>query len=210
MAAFDYKREYKDLYLPGTEPMPITVPDMTFLMVDGAGNPNDPDGEYRRAVELLYTLSYAVKMSKMGKFTPEGYFEYVVPPLEGLWWMADNSFDFTRKDSFLWTSMIRQPAFVTQEVFMWACDEAKRKKGLDCAKARLAQFEEGFCVQCMHLGPYDAEPATAEKMRRYMEANGLADDTGLTRRHHEIYLNDPSKTAPEKCRTILRHPARRV
>lgn len=212
MAAFDFKKEYKDLYLPGTAPMEIAVPEMTFLMVDGAGDPNDPAGEYRRAAEILYTLSYTVKMSKMGGKTPAGYFDYTVPPLEGLWWFEDEAFTsaaVAQKEKYCWTSMIRQPEFVTQEVFAWACSEAQRKKGLACDKARLVQFEEGLCVQCMHLGPYGDEPETLARIHRYMTENGLEDDTGLLRRHHEIYLNDPTRTAPDKLKTVLRHPMRR-
>lgn len=210
----DYKKEFKDLYAPKTEPSSIKVPEMTFIMVDGRGNPNDEGGEYQQAVELLYALSYTIKMSKMGGNRPEGYFEYTVLPLEGLWWLEDNSHeDFSEKDKYCWTSMIRQPEFVTKEVFQWACNEVKRKKPeLTIEKARLEKLEEGPCVQVMHMGPYSEEPKTIEKIEEFMKKNGL--ENGITnirkdgsiKRHHEIYLGDPRKTAPEKLKTILRHP----
>ena len=157
----DYKKVYKNLYLPKCEPNLIDVPSMNFIMVEGKGNPNAEGGEYQLAVELLYGLSYTIKMSKMGKFIPTGYFEYVVPPLEGLWWMSDNTMDFSVKDKYCWISMIRQPEFVTDEVFQWACCEVIKKKPLlDVSKAKLETFREGLCVQMMHIGPYDDEPKT--------------------------------------------------
>lgn len=210
----DYKKEYKDLYLPKTEPCVIDVPAICFIMVDGEGNPNTEGGEYQQAVELLYGLSYSIKMSKMGGNQPEGYFEYVVPPLEGLWWLKDGSdFDLSKKGLFCWTSMIRQPEFVTQEVFDLACRElAKKKPLLNPAKARLQGFREGLCVQMMHLGPYDDEPRTVARMDAFIKENHYRDaisdvlPDGTTRRHHEIYLSDPRKTEPSKMKTVLRHP----
>jgi hypothetical protein len=209
MDKLDYKKEYRDLYLPRTEPMKILVPKMTFIITDGRGDPNEPDGAYAKAVGMLYALSYTIKM---GKDKPGGYFDYVVPPLEGLWWYDDGGpFRFGGKSHFCWTMMIRQPEFVTREVFEEACRETGRKKpGIDTSGARLCEFEEGLCVQCMHLGPYDDEPRTVEKMETYMRALSLAADFTDTRRHHEIYLTDPRKGAPSGQKTVIRHPVRQA
>ena len=213
----DYKKEYKDLYLPKAEPAAADVPDMNFIMVDGNGNPNEEGGEYQQAVELLYALSYTIKMS-CKKGGPEGSFDYVVPPLEGLWWLADGTStdsDFTQKEKYCWTSMIRQPGFVTEEIFRKACGEVERKKGLNVSKARLEHFKEGLCVQMMHIGPYDEEPASLERIQRFMEEQGYDNaigdhgEDGRILRHHEIYLGDPRKTEPSKLKTVLRHPVRK-
>ncbi|WP_286908159.1 MULTISPECIES: GyrI-like domain-containing protein [Clostridium] len=211
----DYKKEFKDLYLPKNEPMVVDVPEMNFIMVDGKGNPNDEEGEYKSAVEILYALSYAIKMSKKGSYNIEGYFEYVVPPLEGLWWVENDEMDFTKKDKFEWTSMIRQPEFVTKEVFEWACSEVLRKKpDLNVSKARLQSFREGLCVQIMHIGSYDDEPKTVEKLDKYVEDNNLINaistinEQGIIKRHHEIYLSDPRKTSLDKLKTVIRHPVK--
>ncbi|OQB13771.1 MAG: hypothetical protein BWY15_01620 [Firmicutes bacterium ADurb.Bin193] len=205
---FDYKKMYKDLYMPKAVPHEIMVVPMTFIMVDGKGDPNAEDGEYSAAVGLLYALSYTVKMSKMGAHVPDGYFEYAVPPLEGLWWMADGKkgVDYARKDQFCFVSMIRQPEFVTPEVFEWARREVEAKKKLDTSRARLELFDEGLCVQCMHIGPFDDEPATVEKMERFIIDNGLYNDIGDCRRHHEIYLSDPRKGDISKMKTVIRIP----
>ena len=211
MSKLDYKTAYKELYAPKTMPSVIDVAQMTFMMVDGHGDPNEAEGEFQRAVELLYTLAYTVKMSPKSGSAPEGYFEYVVPPLEGYWWMEDPSnADFTEKGKFCWTAMIRQPEFVTPAVFGWAAQEVRRKKQLDVSKARLEPLTEGLCVQCMHIGPYSEEPATIERMEAYMAQNGLICDLSDTRKHHEIYLGDPRKTEPSKMKTILRYPVRRA
>lgn len=211
----DYKKEFKDLYMPKNKPSLIEVPAMNFIMVDGKGNPNEEGEEYQKAVELLYALSFTIKMSKMGDEVPEGYFEYVVPPLEGLWWLKDGCYKegFSDKNEFYWTSMIRQPEFVTKEVFDWACKEvAKKKPNIDVSKARLETFEEGLCVQMMHIGPFDDEPQTIEKIEKYIEENNLKNaistklPTGQVRRHHEIYLSDPRKVSIDKMKTVLRHP----
>jgi hypothetical protein len=206
----DYKKKYKDLYVPKSKPVKILVPPMKFIMVEGTGDPNEEDGAYTNAVGLLYTLSYTIKMSTMSGSAPEGYFDYVVPPLEGLWWMADGlaGVDYSRKSDFCWVSMIRQPEFVTPEVFAWACAEARRKKDIDFSPARLETLDEGLCVQCMHIGPYDDEPATVAKMEAFIEANGLINDIGDNRRHHEIYLSDPRRGDPAKLKTVLRVPVR--
>lgn len=214
----DYKKRDKVLYLPGPSPSVIDVPAMSFIMVDGKGDPNEEDGEYQKAVELLYALSYAIKMGYKKTEKPEGWADYVVPPLEGLWWLEDGGHeaaDLRRKTDYCWTSMIRQPDFVTREVFGQACREvAKKKPELDIRKARLETFEEGLCVQCMHTGPFDSEPETIEKIDEFVEKNGYRNavgdrnDDGATRRHHEIYLGDPRKTDPAKMKTVLRHPVR--
>ena len=210
MAAFDFKKAYKDLYLPKETPELITVPVMRYIAVDGAGDPNEPEGAYSKALALLYALCYTIKMSKMGTFAVDGYYDYVVPPLEGFWQMDDGApgVDYTRKSGFTWTSLIRQLEFVTPGVFAWACDEVRRKKGLDPTPARLIDIDEGLCVQCLHVGPFDDEPATVAKMERYMAENGLVPDFSNARRHHEIYLGDPRKCAPDKQRSVLRHPVK--
>jgi len=211
MSKLDYKTAYKELYAPKTMPSVIDVEPMTFIMVDGHGNPNEPKGQFQRAVELLYALAYTVRMSPKSGNEPEGYFEYVVPPLEGLWWIEDiENADFTDKDKFCWTAMIRQPEFVTPAVFDWAVQEVRRKKQMDTGKAQLSPLAEGLCVQCMHIGPFSEEMVTIVKMESYMAQNGLACDLSDTRKHHEIYLGDPRKGEPSKMRTILRYPVRRV
>jgi hypothetical protein len=207
----DFKKTEKELYQPKTTPAIIDVPEMTFIAVDGRGDPNTSES-YKAALEALYGLSYAIKMSKMSGTQPDGYFEYVVPPLEGLWWSPDGGIvNYADKDSFCWTSMIRQPAFVTPEVFEFAKTTlAKKKPGIDLSKARLMKFTEGLCVQVMHIGSYDDEPATIAAMEQYAVDNGYAIDINDTRRHHEIYLSDPRKVAPEKLKTVIRHPVRRA
>ncbi|NLI54782.1 MAG: transcriptional regulator [Clostridiales bacterium] len=204
---FDFIREQKQLYQPKTTPGIVDVPELTFFAVDGAGDPNEEDGAYVTALRLLYALSYTVKMSDKGKHRLPGFFAYRVPPLEGFWQMANGQpgVDYENKAAFEWTAVIRQPDFVDEAAFGWACDEVRRKKEIDAASARLMRYREGLCVQCMHIGPYDAEPATVERMEAYLAANGYRSDLG-ERRHHEIYLGDPRRTAPEKLKTILRHP----
>lgn len=211
MEKLDYKKAYKELYRPKTTPGIVDVPKMLFIQVEGKGDPNS-SAAYARALQLLYSLSFTIKMSKMGDDIPAGYFEYVVPPLEGLWWIDGlKGLDYDRKNDFCWFSMIRQPEFVTEEVFSWAKEKAAGKDPeLEYAKARLVRRTEGLCVQCMHLGPYDDEPATIAKMTQYARKNGYAEDFSDTRHHHEIYLSDPRKTAPEKLRTVIRHPVRKV
>ncbi len=210
MDKIDYKKEYKDLYLPKTTPMIINVPPINFIMVDGKGNPNREDGEYSRAVGMLYALSFTIKMSKMGANKPDGYFEYVVPPLEGQWWMAygREGVDYLKKDKFCWISMIRQPEFVTDEVFKRACEEVEKKKHIDTSKARLEVFREGLCVQCMHMGPFDDEPKTLAKIEQFISENKLINDIDNLRRHHEIYLSDPRKGDIKKMKTVIRVPVK--
>ncbi|MBC5648317.1 GyrI-like domain-containing protein [Christensenella tenuis] len=204
----DYKKEYKDLYLPKAKPMLVEVPPIHFIMVDGKGAPEDV--EYQNAVRALYALSFTIKMSKMGGMQPEGYFEYVVPPLEGLWYGDKGRFETDRRGEWMWISMIRQPEFVTPDVFGWAMEECRRKKpDVDISGARFETFEEGLCAQMMHVGPYSKEAETVEALHRYIEENGLKDMTGTKRKHHEIYLGDPRRTAPKRLRTVLRLPVER-
>jgi hypothetical protein len=203
----DYKKTDKDLYQPKTTPTIIDVPEMVFIAVDGKGDPNT-SATYKTAMETLYGLSYSIKMSKMSGAQPEGYFEYVVPPLEGLWWPTDGGMvDYSDKDSFCWTSMIRQPEFVTSEVFEIAkITLAKKKPEIDLSKARLIKMTEGLCVQVMHIGSYDDEPATIAAMALHTGEDGYAIDISDDRRHHEIYLSDPRKVAAEKLKTVIRLP----
>lgn len=210
----DYKKLYKDLYLPKTAPMIIDVPAMAFIMTDGKGDPNDEAGEYAKAIELLYGLSYTIKMSIKSGNAPPDYFNYIVPPLEGLWWtQADQPFDAGHKDQLIWTMMIRQPEFITEDLFKWAVAEIVNKKPkLDISTARLAEYTEGLCVQMMHIGPFDTEAATVKAIDDFASSRGyinaisdvLAD--GFIRRHHEIYLSDLRKTSAEKMKTVVRHP----
>lgn len=212
MEKLDYKKEYKDLYQPAAKPSLIDVPEMRFFAVDGAGDPNTSPA-YKEAMEILYGLSFTVKMSKMNGTQPEGYFEYVVPPLEGLWFADGVSFDglnVSDKNKFKWVSMIRQPEFVTEEVFAGAKEIlAKKKPQLDLSNARFMTFTEGLCVQIMHKGSYDSEPESILKLKRFAEENGLTEDFSAERLHHEIYLSDPRKCAPERLRTVIRHPVKK-
>ena len=208
--AFDYKKEFKEFYLPPRKPQLVEVPEMHFVAVRGSGNPNAEDGEYKSAMELLYGLAFTIKMSKMGDHRIEGYFDYVVPPLEGLWWQdGASSLDLARKENFRWISMIRLPEFVTLQEFDWAVSEATRKKGLDFSRAEYFRYTEGKCVQCMHVGPYDAEGATIAAMEDFAAENGFVPDCGDVRRHHEIYLSDARKCAPERLKTVIRIPLRK-
>ena len=209
IAALDYKKEYKDLYLPKDKPVVIDVPEMIFVAVEGKGSPNDPGGDYKKALELLYCIQYTIKMSKKGN-PPDGYFDYVVPPLEGLWWLNNNeSSSLSNKSEYCWISLIRLPEFVDQKVFIWACGEAQKKKGIEIKNAKLIKIREGLCVQCMHLGAYDDEPETLKKIDDYIAGNNLKKDLSEKRRHHEIYLSDPGKTDVSKMRTVLRIPVRK-
>jgi hypothetical protein len=205
----DYKKEYKNLYLPKTEPVIIKVPEICFLAIEGKGDPNESDGEYKNALEALYGIQYTIKMSKKGTSVPDGYFDYVVPPLEGLWWTLDKEIDIKGKSKFNWVSMIRLPEYVNKDVFKWACEEAAKKKKIDTGKAYLYKFAEGLCVQCMHIGSYDEEPKTMKLIDHFIEKNNLEKDLNDKRRHHEIYLSDPRKGDPQKMKTVLRIPVRK-
>ena len=208
--AFDYKKEYKEFYMPKGRPSIVTVPKVNYIAVRGRGDPNKEDGEYKAAIELLYAVAYTIKMSKKGDRQIEGYFDYVVPPLEGFWWQDGvNGVDYTHKGAFNWISLIRLPDFVTEEDFRWAVDEAAKKKKQDFSKAEFLTVEEGLCVQCMHIGPYDDEPATVSRMHEFMEQQGYVLDITDKRLHHEIYLSDTRKTVPEKLKTVIRHPIKK-
>ena len=207
--AFDYKKEYKEFYLPPRKPGIVIVPPMNFVSVQGRGDPNEPGGEYQAAMELLYGIAFTIKMSYKGSHKIDGYFEYVVPPLEGLWHQEGvDGVDYAHKDRFEWTSMIRLPDFVTREVFDWAVQEATAKKKKDFSKVQFFHYDEGLCVQCMHVGSYDTEPETLEQMDAFAREQGYETDFRGHRRHHEIYLSDPRRTVPEKLKTVLRHPVR--
>ena len=207
--AFDYKKEYKEFYMPKDRPSIVSVPPMNYIAVRGKGDPNQEDGEYKQAIGLLYGIAYTIKMSKKGDHQIEGYFDYVVPPLEGFWWQDGvEGVDYTHKETFNWISVIRLPDFVTREDFEWAISEATKKKKEDFSKVEFFTYEEGLCVQCMHLGPYDDEPATVEKMHAYMTEQGYELDIDSDRLHHEIYLSDARKVAPEKLKTVIRHPVK--
>ena len=210
MEKIDYKKSEKHLYLP-KGPAIVQVPEMVFFTVEGRGDPNTSPA-YQEAMEILYGLSFTVKMSKMGGETPEGYFDYVVPPLEGLWWTDDPGFDGRApadKSEFRWLSLIRQPDFVTEEVFAWAWDKlAAKKPDLDLSAARFLRWEEGLCAHVLHIGTYDDEPETIAKLDAFIAEQGYVPDLSDTRRHHEIYLSDPRRTAPEKLKTLIRHPVR--
>lgn len=211
--AFDFKKKYKECYVPKNKPSIITVPSMNYVAVRGQGDPNEEGGEYKQAIGLLYGLAYTIKMSKKGDHQIDGYFDYIVPPLEGLWWQdgmdGADGIDYARKDDLQWISMIRLPDFVTESDFEWAVKEAERKKKTDFSKAEFLTYDEGLCVQCMHIGPYDDEPETVAAMHEYMEDQGYVLDITNTRLHHEIYLSDARKVAPEKLKTVIRHPIRK-
>ena len=209
--AFDYKKEYKEFYLLSKTPGIVTVPAMNFLAVRGQGDPNEEGGTYKQALELLYAVAYTIKMSKMGKHKLEDYFDYVVPPLEGLWWQEGiHGVNYARKKDFQWISLIRLPEFVTKEVFDWAIREATEKKQLDFSQVEFFSWAEGLCVQCMHIGPYDGEPATVAAMEAYAKAQGYEEDFGKGRFHHEIDLSDVRRCQPERLKTVIRHPVKRV
>ena len=225
---FDYKKEYKEFYMPKNKPSIISVPKMNYIAVRGSGDPNAEDGEYKKAIGILYAIAFTIKMSKKGNHKIEGYFDYVVPPLEGFWWQGErhpvdatlrtdragrqermDGIDYADKEDFQWISVIRLPDFVAEDDFKWAVAEATEKKKQDFSKATFLTVEEGLCVQCMHIGPYDAEPATVAMMDQYLADNGYENDFSDERRHHEIYLSDARRVAPEKLKTVIRHPIKK-
>ena len=208
---FDFKKEYKEFYMPKDKPEIVTIPKMNYIAVRGKGNPNEEDGEYKKSIELLYGIAYTIKMSKKGDHKIEGYFDYVVPPLEGFWWQENlDGIDYGHKENFQWISVIRLPDFVTKADFEWAIEEATRKKKMDFSKVEFLEIEEGLCVQCMHSGSYDDEPATVAAMDKFIADNGYENDISDTRRHHEIYLSDARKVAPDKLKTVIRHPIKKI
>lgn len=207
---FDYKKEYKEFYLPKNKPSIVEIPPMNFVAVRGQGDPNQEGGEYQTAMSLLYGIAFTIKMSKLGDHRIDGYFDYVVPPLEGFWWQDGiRGIDNSRKEDFQWISLIRLPDFVTQADFDWAVAEATKKKKHDFSKVEFLTYHEGLCVQCMHIGPYDEEPATVSKMDAYLQETGYETDLSATRFHHEIYLSDARKVAPERRKTVIRHPIKK-
>ena len=205
--AFDYKKEYKEFYMPKNKPGIITVPSMNYIAVRGQGDPNSEDGEYKQAIGMLYGIAYTIKMSKKGDHQIDGYFDFVVPPLEGFWWQDGvTGVDYGHKENFKWISVIRLPDFVTKEDVDWAVEEATQKKKQDFSKVEFLTYDEGLCVQCMHIGSYDDEPATVALMDEFMEQQGSTLDITDQRFHHEKYLSDARKVAPEKLKTVIRHP----
>ncbi|MBO4297969.1 MAG: GyrI-like domain-containing protein [Clostridia bacterium] len=208
--AFDFKKEYKEFYLPKEKPEIVTVPPANYIAVRGKGNPNDEGGAYQRAIGVLYAVAYTLKMSYKTDHRIEGFYDYVVPPLEGFWRQDGvDGIDYSDKSSFRWISVIRLPDFIAEKDFAWAVETAAKKKKLDCSGAEFLTVEEGLCVQIMHVGAFDAEPATVALMDRYLEENGCENDFSESRLHHEIYLSDARKVAPEKWKTVIRHPIRR-
>ena len=207
--AFDYKKEYKEFYMPKNTPGIVEVPTMNYIAVRGKGDPNATDGEYKAAIGLLYGIAFTIKMSSRGDHRIDGYFDYVVPPLEGFWWQRGIcGIDYAHKENFEWISLIRLPDFVTRADFDWAVAEAEKKKKTDFSKTEFLTYDEGLCVQCMHIGSYDDEPATVELMHTYMQENGYELDITDKRFHHEIYLSDARKVSPDRLKTVIRHPIR--
>ena len=209
--AFDYKKEYKEFYMPKKKPGIVEIPEMNYIAVRGKGNPNDENGEYKKSISLLYAIAFTIKMSYKGSYKIDGYFEYVVPPLEGFWWQKDTQgIDYNRKDDMEFISVIRLPDFVTEDDFRWAVNEAAKKKNQDFSKVEFFTYDEGICVQCMHIGPYDNEPETVELMHNYMAENGYELDITDSRLHHEIYLSDPRRCDESRLKTVVRHPIKKI
>ena len=208
--AFDFKKEYKEFYMPKNKPEIVTVPKANYIAVRGKGNPNEIDGAYQQAISILYAVAYTLKMSYKTEHKIEGFFEYVVPPLEGFWWQDNvDGIDYADKAAFNWISVIRLPEFITQKDFEWAVKTASEKKKLDCSSAEFLTVDEGLCVQIMHIGAFDDEPQTVALMDEYIAQNGYENDITESRLHHEIYLSDARKVAPEKWKTVIRHPIKR-
>jgi Uncharacterized conserved protein len=204
---FDFKKEYKEFYLPSAKPTIVTVPKANYIAVRGKGNPNDEGGAYQQAIGILYAVAYTLKMSYKTDHRIEGFYDYVVPPLEGFWWQEGiDGIDYSDKSTFCWISVIRLPDFITKADFEWAVQTASQKKKIDCAKAEFLTIDEGLCVQIMHIGPYDNEPASVALMDQYLAENGYLNDLSTARLHHEIYLSDARKVTPEKWKTVIRHP----
>lgn len=208
--AFDFKKEYKEFYLPKNQPEIVTVPPMTYVAVRGRGDPNEEGGAYKAAIGVLYAVAYTIKMSKLGDRRIEGYFDFVVPPLEGFWRQEGvQGVDYSNKTAFQWISCIRLPQFVTRDELAWAAEEAARKKKMDCSAAELLTVDEGLCAQMMHHGPYDDEPASVARMDAFLALQGYENDFESGRQHHEIYLSDARKVSPDKWKTVIRHPIRK-
>lgn len=208
--AFDFKKEYKEFYLPKNQPQIVTVPGANYIAVRGQGDPNEEGGAYQAAIGVLYAVAYTLKMSQKTDYRIQGFFDYVVPPLEGFWRQEGvTGVDYAHKEDFSWISVLRLPDFVTEQDFRWAVETASKKKKLDCSGAEFLRIEEGLCVQMLHLGPYDDEPASVALMDRFLQEQGYENDLSEQRQHHEIYLSDPRKTEPAKRKTVIRHPIRK-
>lgn len=208
---FDFKKEYKEYYLPKNKPEIVNIPKANYIAVRGKGDPNEDGGAYQQAISVLYAVAYTLKMSYKTDYKISGFFEYVVPPLEGFWWQDNvDGVDYSDKSAFNWISVIRLPDFVAEKDFEWAVKTAAQKKKLDCSSAKFISIEEGLCVQIMHMGSFDDEPASVALMDEYLAENGYVNDLTGTRLHHEIYISDPRKAAPEKWKTVIRHPIRRA
>ncbi len=209
--AFDFKKEYKEYYLPKNKPSIVDVPKMNYIAVRGKGNPNEENGDYQNTLGLLYGVAYTIKMSYKGDHKINGFFEYVVPPLEGFWWQdGKDDIDYNHKERLNFISIIRLPDFVTKADFDWAIAEATKKKKQDFSRVEFLTYDECLCVQCMHIGSYDDEPATVELMHKFAEDNGYKLDITDTRYHHEIYLSDPRKCDVDKLKTVIRHPIKKA
>ncbi len=207
---FDFKKEYKEFYMPKNKPSIVEVPKANYIAVRGTGDPNEEGGAYKQAIGVLYAVAYTLKMSYKTDYKIKGFYEYVVPPLEGFWWQEGvTGVDYSNKSTFHWISVIRLPDFVTKEDFDWAVENATKKKKMDCSLAEFLTIEEGLCVQIMHLGSYDTEPQTVALMDAYLQENGYENDINEQRLHHEIYLSDPRKAEPEKWKTVIRHPIKK-
>lgn len=208
---FDFKKEYKAFYMPKEKPEIITVPAANYIAVRGKGNPNEEDGAYQQAVRVLYAVAYTLKMSYKSDYKIEGFFEYAVPPLEGFWWQENvEDVDFSDKSAFHWISVLRLPDFITKEHFDWAVRTAAQKKRMDCSSAEFLTIDEGLCVQILHVGAFDDEPRSVAHMDAFIQEKGYENDRTGNRFHHEIYLSDPRRTAPEKWKTVIRHPIKRI
>lgn len=208
--AFDYKKEYKEFYLPKKKPSIIEIPEMNYIAVRGKGNPNAENGEYKKSIGMLYAIAFTIKMSYKGSHKIDGYFEYVVPPLEGFWWQDNTkSMDYNRKEDMNFISLIRLPDFVTKADFDWAVEEASEKKKQDFTQVEFFNYDEGLCVQCMHIGSYDNEPETVDLMHKHICENGYEPDITNKRFHHEIYLSDPRRCDASKLKTVIRHPIKK-
>lgn len=209
--AFDFKKEYKEFYMPKKQPEIVEVPKANYIAVRGTGDPNEEGGAYKQAIGVLYAVAYTLKMSYKTDYKIAGFFEYVVPPLEGFWWQEGvDGINYADKAAFKWISVIRLPDFITREDFDWAVETASKKKKLDCSSAEFLTIEEGLCVQIMHIGSFDSEPESAALMDKYLAENGYENDFSESRLHHEIYLSDVRKSAPEKWKTVIRHPIKKI
>lgn len=207
---FDFKKAYKQYYQPKDQPEIIHVQKANYIAMRGQGDPNAENGSYQQAISILYAIAYTLRMSYKTDYKIEGFYEYVVPPLEGLWWQTGiHGVDYTDKSTFQWIAMIRLPDFITNEHFHWAIHTASKKKKIDCSKAEFFTIDEGLCVQILHKGTYDDEPYSVAKMDAYLDEQGYQNDFSEGRYHHEIYLSDPRKTRTDQLKTILRHPIKK-